>query len=325
LRQVRDQDAAGGAFVPVLSITVAILLTIICLGLLIYFIHHASTLLQASTVIECVHHDLLMNIDELYPANIGEPIEDEGIDPALGSHGPGEQGQLVTATDMTGFLQFVDESIITSGLPGGCWVIVHPQTGQYITRDTPLVEITGTQHELNDDQREHIRGAFLLSSERTLNQDATFGVRQLADIALKALSPSVNDPTTAEHAISCLGDALTKLAQRAMPDQHRLVQRNAQEDGDGPIVLQFQRPAFADYVSLAFDQIRLTARGDVHVMMHLLGILADIGRHASKDRAEVLRKEVEEILWYLERAEISPGDLQRIRTRAGQAVAAIHE
>lgn len=320
LRQVRDEDAPGGSFVPILSVIVALFFVLVCLALLIYYIHHASTLLQASTIIERSHRDLIQKLDQLYPEEVGEPASLDGEDEPGSREPVPMKGTVVTAGERTGYLQAIDDGMISNTLPGGSWAIIYARTGEYITRDQPILEYGDTPDGLDDGQIQRLRRSFIVSDERTLEQDALFGFRQLVDVALKALSPSINDPTTAEQAISSLGDALTQLVQREIPSQYRVVLVERNEDGETKHVrLWFSRPDFEDYVEAAFNQIRLAAQNQVHVLIYLLRVLGDIGREASEERAAPLREQVETILWQAGQLELSPLDRGRINEQASQS------
>ncbi len=114
-----------------------------------------------------------------------------------------------------------------------------------------------------------VSDAFLLEEERVVDGDMAFPVRQLADIALKGLSPSVNDPTTAENAMDSLTDTLVRFAQRATVDPLRV-------DGDGVARLRAIAPTLDTLVLLGFDQVRRDAAHRPSFAVRLLELLADL-------------------------------------------------
>jgi len=110
-----------------------------------------------------------------------------------------------------------------------------------------------------------LQSAFQFDRDRSVRQDALFGIQQIVDIAVKALSPGVNDPTTAEQALDHLAGALTLLAARHLPDPCRVL--------EGGLVCTMRRPSFADFADAAFAQIRRAGRSDLHVSLYLLSVL----------------------------------------------------
>jgi uncharacterized membrane protein len=311
MRQIREESLTRAEFVPVLSISVAIVLALVCMGALVYFIHHSATLFQVSTVIAHIHDELLNGIDRLYPAEIGRPADDDADDAAAFRQRYGGGPTAIIEGRGAGFLRSIDYDAIVAALPDGAWAIVHPQVGRYLTRRQPLVEVGGVADVAPvTGRQDQFRGAFVLDRERTLTQDALFGVRQLADIALKALSAAINDPTTAEHAISALGDAIGVLAMRDFPRRTRIVAPH--DNGGKRVVLWLNRPGFADYVGEAFAQVRTAARDQPHVILHLLEVMQPIRRQVSGYRAEVVQRQIDDIVWQAERLDYSPSDRARL-------------
>jgi uncharacterized membrane protein len=307
LRQVRGEDAIGGSSVPMLSVSLAIMLTVVCLGLLVFFIHHSATMFQASTIVERIHHEMLGSIERLYPEAIG--VEDAAaltLEAFRERHT--REPSLLVRSNSSGYLRRVDDGVIVDALGNDGWGIVHPPVGAYITHRRGLVEIGGGS-DSNDDLNQQLRDAFILDRERTLTQDAMFGIRQLVDIALKALSPSIHDPTTAEHAISCLGDILIVLADRSFPSSIRIVE---DEEAGRRLTLWINRPDFDAYLEAAFGQIRRVARDNLHVTTHLLDALTELERHTSGLRSVSVRREIERVLRQRIEAGFDPEDQARL-------------
>ncbi|MEX1158273.1 MAG: DUF2254 domain-containing protein [Thermomicrobiales bacterium] len=291
LRQVRGEDAVGGSSVPMLSVSLALMLTILCLALLIFFLHHSATMLQAASIIERIHHETLDAIRTLYPDAMGEPVDGSLSLDAFREQHTGQPRLRVRAAS-AGFLRRVDDGVIVDALGNDGWGIVHPPVGAYITHRRGLVEIGGVS-DSNDERDQRLREAFILDRERTLTQDAMFGIRQLVDVALKALSPSIHDPTTAEHVISCLGDILIVLADRSFPSPVRTVE---DDEAGKRLTLWINRPDFEAYLDAAFGQIRRVARDNLHVTTHLLDVLTELERHTTGQRRASVRREIERVL-----------------------------
>ena len=171
--------------------------------------------------------------------------------------------------------------------------------------------------QLDAEHLDQLRSAFILDIERTIDQDPRFGIRQLVDIALKALSPAISDPTTAEDSLSHLGDALGRLCRRPFPSNERVGVR-------GGTRYVFSRPTWEDFVDAAFAQIRRQAADNVHVTTYLLRVLHELARCVPPDRRGLaIRHEVDEICHVLDRGTFSPADTAALRRQADQVEEAL--
>lgn len=310
LRQVRGEDGDLASSVPMLSVSLAIVLTVVCLGMLIFFIHHIATMFQASTIIERIHHEMRESINELFPDSIGAGDDEEmTLDTFRDRYATGHS--TLVRSQSPGYLRRIDDHAILDALGPSGWCIVVPLTGTYVIEGHPLVEAGGV--DLDDDRVTQLCQAFVLDHERTMAQDNLFGIRQLVDIALKALSPSIHDPTTAEHVISALGDIIAVLSRRAFPSPLRVLR----DDGSGQEMhIWVNRPDFDAYLDAAFSQISQVASSNVHVLDHLLTTLADLVEQTEGKRRDDVRREMERIVRRIEAADITPEDFARLRTTA---------
>ena len=218
-------------FVPRLSVTVASLLGIAAVVLLIVFLNHVSRMIQVSHVTAAIARDTLARTDVLYPEHHGEAVADERADELLDSWRSEPAGQ-VTATH-PGYVQRVGVDDLVGALAGRVdrlAVLVRP--GDFVSIETPIAELWPP--ESAEACGGELRAAVSIAAERDLDQDIDFGVRQLADTALRAMSPGVNDPMTAVTCIGYLRSILVRLTERADPPS---VRRFPQHDL-GVIVLQ---------------------------------------------------------------------------------------
>jgi uncharacterized membrane protein len=313
LRYVRGEDAQAEEFIPRLSVAMSLILATACLGLLVYFIHHMATAIQAAMVIASVNEEFQEDIEELFPEHIGEPLE-EADQPYEEFRQNFVRPPIATVSaDSSGFLRSVDDQAMIRQVPNCYSIAILPQIGHFVTRGLPLVEIGGIT-DLTDQQASGIRSAFVLGRERSRYQDPMFSIRQLVDIALKALSPGINDPTTARNAISMLGDALARLAERSFPERIRIVESD--DETDNVVYIWTNRPSFADYVECAFSEIRREAISNVVVTLHLVDTIGAVGHRApNRIRAEALHRELAEIQGALESAGFRPSDERYVRER----------
>ncbi|MFO7532739.1 MAG: DUF2254 domain-containing protein [Candidatus Limnocylindrales bacterium] len=276
LHEVRAPSEPGGGFVPSLSILIAFVLLLSSVGAFIWYIDHMAHAIRASTVIESIWAETTAAIDRLYPEPIGAEAETEAEpwqrhdDPARVVESPGA-GTLVGIDE---------ERLLAAASEGDRLLELLPSVGAFVPEGAPLARLWGDWDEAAIDD---VRAAVGLGSERTLNQDAAFGLRQLVDIALRALSPGINDPSTAVLALDRLHDLLRRLAVRRLPSRERVV--------DGTVRLVLSRPGWDEYVRLAVDEIRQAGDGQIQVDRRLRSMLEDLRSIAPEDRLAVLRQE----------------------------------
>ena len=153
-----------------------------------------------------------------------------------------------------------------------------------------------------------LQAAYSIHRLRTVEQDAAFGIRQLVDMALRALSPGVNDTTTAVMCVDYLTAILARLASRDIPSSHRY------EEGELRVITI--GPTFAGLVADSFDQIRGSAAGNLGVMLRMLGAIEIItGLTASAGRRRALQEQMEWIAELAARTVESPHDRERFESR----------
>lgn len=266
LRTVRDPEET--AFVPPISMTVGLLLAVLSFGVLIYFIHHVSSSIQAESVIAAVGAECDQVIAKLYP----DPESDEEeTEYTWYEDGPSaaeieRDGQPVLAS-RSGYIQAVSRSDLMS-IAGKhdlvVWVRYRP--GDFVIAGAVLMHLwpgdRGTE-----DIRKHARSCVVMGSHRTPLQDVEFAINQLVEVASRALSAGINDPFTAITCIDRLGAILATLAQRRFPPPYRLDER-------GDLRLIEDRVTFEGAVDAALNQIRQYGRDDVSVLIRLLETVA---------------------------------------------------
>jgi uncharacterized membrane protein len=174
-------------------------------------------------------------------------------------------------------------------------------------RDPPNEEIVHT-----------LRSSYSIGSRRTIEQDPDFGIRQIVDMALKALSPGINDTTTAVTCVDYLTAILCYLAPRNFPSHVHYE--------EGKLRLITTGPTFASLLAASFDQIRRNAKGNVTVMTRMLGALQTIATvTAAAHRREALREQAQWIAELACRSIDSPHDLAAIDTRLANIFLALEE
>jgi uncharacterized membrane protein len=303
LRTIRGGDE--GVFVPSLAVMVAVLLAFVAIGFLVFFIHHTAASIQASNIIQGASEETIGVIDRLFPE-----FED-GSDMAAA---PGSRPDYETPSDetwtalparTTGYIQAVDvASLDRLARKTGTVIRMDRAIGDFVIEGTPLASLSSqTAHEWLIDK---VNGACTFGRYRTIHQDASFGIRQIVDIALKALSPGINDTTTA---VICI-DSLSAIMVRA--SSRRLDNRQAQ-DGQMPRVI-LPGPTFAELVRESFDQIRQNAYGNVAILTRLLQVLETItGQTRNPARRRELLEQAVLVMEVAERSVPAKRDLVAIK------------
>lgn len=189
--------------------------------------------------------------------------------------------------------------------------------GDFIVENTPLASLA--QDEPPDQQvMAVVYASYSISSHRTVVQDPSFGVRQIVDMALKALSPGVNDTSTAVMCIDYLTTILTRLATRQIPSSLHY--------HNGDLRMIAKGPGFDSLLAESFDQIRRSAAGNVAIISRMLGSLETIaGQSVSERYRGALRDQVRWLAELAERTIEAPHDLDRTEervTRTQKALAA---
>jgi uncharacterized membrane protein len=259
-----------GEFVPHLSITVALGLVLVDLAVLIYFIHHIARSIQLPEVIAGIARDLGRSIDVEFPATATPPTSgNETTGPSLGELRMAleREGSAVPALT-SGYLQFIgypellaiaekaDATIELAYRPGHFVIAGRPLATVWPPDASPKVAIALA--------RSHVTGP-----HRTLVQDPIFAIDQLVEIAIRALSPAVNDTFTALTCIDWLSDGLCKISARPQVE-------HIHQGGDGRIRVIEPGASYARIVNRAFDKVRQAGRGMPAVVIRQMDSVARI-------------------------------------------------
>jgi uncharacterized membrane protein len=273
--------------VPRLSVTVGSVLGALALILLIFFIDHISRLIQVSESARNIGRRTLREIDTLYPESYGEPEEVDPDGLLARWHEEAQPGAVRTETP--GYVARVQLDELTRALPDVDRFVLCVCPGDAVSTDMPLALVW--PRERVDEIAAAVHGGIVISGERTLAQDAGFGFRQLTDIALRAISPGINDPTTAVTCVLYLRSALTRLAGKRFPEAVRRL------EGAETLAI-VRRREFGEYVR-SLVEIGRYAGGDARVVRSLLealrGVAASAAEAGALDRAQVAVDSAEEI------------------------------
>jgi len=306
LRTIRGGDE--GAFVPSFAVFVAVVLAFVAIGFFIFFIHHISSALQASSIIEAAAQETIEAIDRLFPADLGEAAG-SGLSTRLP---PADEQWQKISSRRTGYIQSVDgDALFRLAREWNVVIRMEAGIGEFVVEGAPLVSIA-RQTTPDDDTELELNDAYSINRHRTTVQDVGFGIRQIVDIALKGLSPGINDTTTAVICVDYLAAILARLAPRQFETPFRMDQDQLRVIARGP--------TFRSLLDEAFDQIRQNSEGNVAVLAHLTLVLNIIaGFTYDEERRKALQLHADLVLETAERSVSSPHDraaIHRVSQRA---------
>jgi uncharacterized membrane protein len=311
LRTIRGGDE--GAFVPALAVLGGLILAFVGIAHLIYFIHHISMSIQASSIVATTAQETLAAVDRLFPEKLGQD-GDETAEGELAASIEGQPWSSVPARK-TGYIETIDtEALLALARKHDATLRMERGIGEFVVEGAPLVSMTGPDGP-DDETTVALNAVYIVGRHRTVEQDAAFGIRQIVDIALKALSPGINDTTTAVMCVDYLAAILVRLAGRRIatfPGPH--------EEELGVIV---RGPSFESLLAGSFDQIRQNAAGNVATLSRMLDALQTIASlTTSPTRRRALRNHVRWIADLAERTIVSPHDRAQFASRVARVEAA---
>jgi uncharacterized membrane protein len=238
-------------------------LALVCVGWLIYFINHISQSISVNHIVDRIARETELVIDELMPYPRGSFLA-EGRSDALSAR----DGAAVLSRQ-SGYIRYINVNHLVE-LARAYRVSLHLQrrVGQFVPTGVPLVRVSKPER-VSPDRELHLIAAFDIGPTRTLQQDVEFGIIQIVDIALRAMSPAVNDPSTAITCVDQLSRIMIRWISRAPPPSHYYAP---------PHVLRLFVPwiSFDGLLDTAFEQIRHYAAADVAVSLRLMRALSDI-------------------------------------------------
>jgi uncharacterized membrane protein len=292
LRTVRNAETAGSsgemldAFVPHVAIAIGLLMTILSVGVLIYFIHHVPESIHISNIVAGVGRELEKRIETQFPSKIGHPHEEKSkrdSTAALPKSFYDDAKQLKSRK--TGYLDYVDaESLLQIAAKNDLVIRLHVRAGDFVTPNSMLL-LASPAERVTDEVGSQMQAAFVSGNQRTSTQNLRFVINQLVEVAMRALSPGVNDPFTAMNCMDWLRAGLERLVERELPDAHRY-------DEDRQLRLVAEPEDFASFAALVFDQLTPYVARDRNAAVHMMEMLAVIAAQTSVDsrRRELLKR-----------------------------------
>ncbi len=293
LRSVRTQ--AEGAFTPHLALTAGILLAFVCVGTLVYFVAHMANRINVDTVVELVSGDVRVAMQALV-------TEQAQAAPPPATFWADAQA---IADDRRGYLQQLDEAGLADwAARQGTAIRLLVRRGDYVFPGAPIALMSVAVPEA----AAAVRNATALGAMRGSGGDAEHAVRQLVEVAVRALSPGINDPQTAMSVLERLGATLCDLAGKQLPSGVSL--------RDGALALVVPNLGYRSLVDIMFHMIRQNAAGSTAVLLRLLDVLVAVAAcERDAARRETLSEHARLVWLDAQRSIPNPSDLGDVKRR----------
>jgi uncharacterized membrane protein len=282
LRTVRASDGGGEEFVPSLAVFGALVLALLGVWVLVYFIHHVAVAIQVSTILARIAAETRRAIERLFPEDLGE-----GGDDAAEERMPLELCWRTLPARRSGYIVSVDaKGLLAFARSRGVVVRLERAVGEFAIESQPLASLAGGTPDADEEARA-LDALYSLALERTVEQDAAFGVQQIVDVATRALSPGINNPSTAQMCIDHLSALFVRLAQRRIPSRIR-------RDGEELRVIACG-PTFESLIALAFEPLRRYGERSPEVLESLERAARAVESAASPRRRALMRRHIDAI------------------------------
>lgn len=308
------------AVVPRLSVTVAVVLALASVGVLIFFIHHIAKAIQADTIIGQVYGDLVTSIDRMFPEQIGQggaPEENNKTVrnvPDKASLDRYRHDGAPVHSPSTGYLQAVDaEGLLELAMERNMVILLHCRPGHFIVQNQRIATHFPSNGDTNE-WKQNLCDLLILGQERTSEQDVEFAVLQLVEVAVRALSPGINDPQTAMRCLDWIGAAVCRVSERRLPDPYRY-------DPHGNVRVIAERASKTGLVDVAFHQIRQASAEKPAVLIRLLeSIAAIVVQTKDRELLEALQRHADMVLRQSQRSVSEQLDRSDIEQRHRETV-----
>lgn len=259
------ERSVGDRYVPRVAVSVAFIFVLASVGLFIRYISHISNMVRVANVVKSVAEESRRLLESRYPGDHPPEGPPPAVPPAATTVAAPKAGVVVSVNE---------RRLMELAVGNDCVLVVAVRVGDYLPAGAPLCCV----HPYRELPSEGVAGrsleervvlAIAQDTERSMEQDLAFGFRQLVDVAEKALSPSLNDPTTATQCLDSLHDLLRRLASRPLPD-------GGHRDSSGRVRVVIPQYRFEDYLQLALAEIWHYGRDAVQIPERIAGILVDL-------------------------------------------------
>ncbi|MDO5504236.1 MAG: DUF2254 domain-containing protein [Actinomycetia bacterium] len=312
-----DSDAGRQAFVPYISVYLALLIALLNIGCLVYFIHHIADSIQISTLVRAVRGDLTRVAGKEYPAT-DEEWDDDAV-PAVRLD-PRDADVEVVTVGANGYLNGVDtSSLLTIAREQGIIIEMVPRVGDHVIAEEQLARVRhisdpdDPEGAAGSDLEDRIRSNVTVGAARSPHQDIRFALQQVAEVAVRAMSSGVNDSYTAQNAIEELGSGMAAIARGLEPPE-------GIADRNGDLRLVLRRPRPIELIDLVFDDLRIHGTGDPRIMRAAIQLAKRVAEAGSADLAQRVWLHIDLMIQTFEDSGAAEFDVSRMRELATSSV-----
>ena len=264
--------------VPQFPVAVAILLNLFCIAIFFWFVQHLGGALRPIAILVAVARDGMKVVESVYP-DAYVHAEMETPRPAT----PNGDRKVITHGASSGVVMaFSHKDLLILAERANATIELVPQVGDFLAKGDPLFRISPAHASMNERE---LLSCVAIGPERTMEHDPRFAFRIMVDIANKALSPAINDPTTAVLALDQLHRLLNYVGRRRLDAGQML-------DSRGQLRVQYGTPDWADFVNLAVTEIRHYGAGSMQVVRRLRAMLDHLLRVLPESRHAALKQEL---------------------------------
>lgn len=293
--------------VPDVHVSVAVFLNLACIVVFLWFVERLASGLRPALLAQLVAGHAREAFDQVYPLPFDPGRSERAVEREL----PAASSHAVALADGSGVvLAFGATDLVRLAEAADAIVELVPQVGDFVAAGDPLFRVTG-----GPVLPAALRGCVAIGPERTLEQDPRFVFRILADIANKALSPGINDPTTAVQSLDQIQHLLLVLGRRHLDD-------GQVHDRAGKLRLAYSTPGWPDFVMLAVSEVRQFGAGSLQINRRLRAMLEHLLEALPDERRPPLRDELALLGTGVERSFRDEEDRRRARVADYQGVGA---
>ena len=300
LRVARTGDASGvenavTEFVPNVSLLVAMVLTMLSVGVMIFFIHHIPETLNVGNITGQVGRKLREDIKKMFPENIGESDanDDENPDEGFSEESFKFKDSFAVKSSAEGYIQAVhEETLLQWASENDAIIRLQYRPGDFAIKGKTLIHVwtkDGGAMDLDDNALKLLRGTYAMGQDRSAHQNILFLADELVEILARALSPGINDPFTAINCINWFHSAITTLMNVKPPSPYR-------RDERGDVRLIAHPVSFERFVSVICDQSRPYIASDRNAAIKMLTILTELAAEArTSQQQSILSGQIEKL------------------------------
>lgn len=301
------------------AVSGAMVLVAVSLMALIVFVHHVTKALQVSTIVLSIVSDFDAALPRELPEQRDGAASSQLEMPHLTGHGNAADDQATLRSDEDGYVQRVDEeAVVRLAAEAGALIRVVRPPGRFVVRGAALATVQPASAATPALARA-FNELCVLGADRTVRHDIEFAIKQLVEVALRALSPGVNEPFTAIACVDRLGQCLSQVAARGV--RPRMV-----HDGTGTVRLVMPRQTFATLLRAAFDPIRIFAGPNPAIHARLLDMVAMLAEITSDEAARAALRQQADLIAAAARHDIRTAEDQAfVEERFRRALAAVQD